>query len=217
MTKTVMFDLDGTLVDSAPSVIDAYRWVLATHGLEPQASLDRSLIGPPLHDALQRISGIEPGARLDVLATAFRERYDSVAGATTPPYPGLHEVLAQLRAAGFALLVVTNKRIVPTRLILDALGVTTDFAGVYSPDAVVPPAPDKTALVAIVLAAHDITPAESVFVGDTTTDAAAAAAFGIPFIAARYGYGDAAERGDPVAGTIDALADLPAAVAGLFS
>lgn len=216
MTKAVLFDLDGTLVDSAQGVIGAFRWVLETHHIEPKVALDHALIGPPLRETLGRITGIREGEHLETLATAFRKRYDAVVADVTPAYPGLHHVLSRLREAGFDLYIATNKRIKPTRLIVKALGVAGDFAGVYAPDALDPAAPDKPSLVATMVRVHEIIPAASVFVGDSTTDAGAAAANGIPFIGARYGYGDPAGHGDPVAASIETLADLPAAIAGLF-
>lgn len=213
MSRAVLLDLDGTLVDSAPAVIATFRWVLDAQGFAPRVPLDHSLIGPPLGETLARITGLEPGDELDALARAFRERYDAIAAAETPAYPGLRDVLDVLRGMGFDLFVVTNKRIVPTRRILAGLGVTGAFRGVFAPDAVDPRARDKTDLLGRVLAANGIHAASSACIGDSDIDARAAAAHGVPFIAVRYGYGDPYLGGFPVAGSVERLADLPAAVA----
>lgn len=213
MSRAVLLDLDGTLVDSAPAVIATFRWVLDSRGLSPRVPLDHSLIGPPLGETLARITGLGPGGDLDALARAFRERYDAIAAAETPAYPGLGGVLDALRGSGFDLFVVTNKRIVPTRLILAGLGVASAFRGVFAPDAVDPRARDKTDLLGRVLAASGIHAATSACVGDSDIDARAAAAHSVPFIAACYGYGDPHGGGFPVAGSIARLTDLPAALA----
>jgi phosphoglycolate phosphatase len=216
VTRAVLLDLDGTLVDSAPAIIGAFRWVLDSRGIAPRVPLDASLIGPPLRDTLVRITGLESAEDIESLAAAFRARYDAVAGRATPAYPGMHDALDALRRGGFDLFVVTNKRIVPTRLILAGLGVDAAFRGIYAPDAVEPRARDKTELLGRVLAMNGLGADATVFVGDSDIDARAAAAHAVPFIAVRYGYGDPYAGGFPVVESIDRLADLPAVVARII-
>ncbi len=213
MNRAVLLDLDGTLVDSAPAIIDTFRHVLDSRALMPRVPLDTSLIGPPLRETLARITGIESAAEIEALASAFRARYDAIAASATPAYPGMLETLHTLRRDGYALYIVTNKRIVPTRLILARLGVDALCDGVFAPDAVDPRARDKTELLGRVLEIAGLSAAATVCVGDSDIDARAAAAHGVPFIAARYGYGDPLAAGVPVAGVIARIAQLPAVVA----
>ena len=78
MITTVLFDLDGTLIHSAPGILAAFRKVLADAGIEPVDAVDERVIGPPLMKTLARLSGLEPGERLDAVATAFKATYDTV-------------------------------------------------------------------------------------------------------------------------------------------
>ncbi len=213
MTPAVLFDLDGTLVDSAPSILEAFADVLAAHGLPPVAPLDRSLIGPPLRGTLARITGQDDPALIERLAAAFRERYDTAGVAATRPYPGLVETLTVLRGRGHRLFIVTNKRIAPTRAILSRLDLAPAFEGVYALDAFDPPAPDKGATVANVLARHALVPDACVLVGDSAEDARAAHRHAIPFIAASYGYGAPLDAGVPVAAVLPELRHLAALLA----
>lgn len=215
MTRAALFDLDGTLVDSAPGILGTFRWVLERHGYSAQGPIDVSLIGPPLRATLQRISGVSDPAILDALVASFRERYDTTAVEVTLPYPGYAETLAKVRQLGYEPIIVTNKRIHPTLLILDRQGGTDAFVGVYAPDAFDPPLPDKRAVVARVIEQHEIEVARSVLVGDSVEDASAAAANELSFIAALYGYGQSDTDQHPVAARLRALTDLPARLAEL--
>jgi phosphoglycolate phosphatase len=211
----VLFDLDGTLVDSAPGILASFRSVLDQHGVAPRIPLDTSLIGPPLRETMERLAGADDSALIDRLTASFREHYDRVGVATTEPYPGYANVLVAVQALGFALLIVTNKRIKPTLQILARHGGTAAYYGVYSQDAFVPALTSKRAVIAKTIALHDLDPARSVYVGDSADDAAAAAGNGLAFIAALYGYGSPVGADPAPAGRIAALSDLPAQLARL--
>lgn len=215
MTRAVMFDLDGTLVDSAPTILATFAWVLERHKLTAKAPLDFTLIGPPLRDTLLRVTGVGDADVIESLFKTFRERYDATAVDTTPAFPGYLATLEAVRALGFATIIVTNKRIVPTRLVMEKQGGADRFDGVYSLDAFDPPLPNKVAVVARVIELHGITAARSVLVGDSVEDAAAADANGVPFVAAMYGYGNPDAGSHPVAARLAALADLPARLTAL--
>lgn len=215
MTRAALFDLDGTLVDSAPAILATFAWVLERHGLQARGPLDFSLIGPPLRDTLRRMTGIDDPATIESLFVTFRERYDAIAIDATPAFPGYAETLAAVRAMGFETIIVTNKRIHPTRLILERQGGAADFSGIYALDAFDPSLPNKAAVVARVIEIHGITVARSVLVGDSVEDASAADANAVPFVAAMYGYGNPDSGKHPVAARLGVLADLPARLADL--
>ena len=210
-TLEVLFDLDGTLVDSAPAILATLRQVLERHGIEPVIPLDRRLIGAPLVPMLARLTGTARESDVAPLADTFREVYDAAGLAATVAYDGLRETLHAMVRRGCRLYVVTNKRDVPTRRILDLFGVARCFAGVYALDTTTPRVRDKCELVARVIAAHQLNAMECVMVGDTVEDAAAACANGVGFIAATYGYGTPT-IGAPTAAlaTIATLRELPA-------
>jgi len=158
-----------------------------------------------------QIKSIEP------IAVTFRERYDTTGIASTPPFPGMTETLEAVRVLGYELFIVTNKRIHPTRLLVDRLGVGPLFRGLFSPDAFEPAKPNKPAVVAHVLEAFGVDAKASAFVGDTMDDVNAAAAHGIPFVAADYGYGHLGEVEVPAAARLAALTELPPALRRLAS
>jgi phosphoglycolate phosphatase len=123
------------------------------------------------------------------LAAAFKAGYDSTGYLQTRVYPGIDELLDALKTAGFALHLATNKRIIPTRLILEHFKWHTLFDTVYALDLFEPRLPDKANMIARLLAERGITPDDAIYIGDRAEDAHAATANGLPFAAATWGYG----------------------------
>jgi len=76
--KHILFDLDGTLIDSAPTILSCFARVLEKRGMHPKCELTHSLIGPPLIETLRRISGIDDPEILQGLADNFKRYYDEV-------------------------------------------------------------------------------------------------------------------------------------------
>jgi phosphoglycolate phosphatase len=214
MPADILFDLDGTLIDSSPGILASFARVLAAHGIRPALPLEASLIGPPLAVTLAQVSGVRDEDRLARLVEAFKADYDTAGCLTTEAFPGVAAVLAQLAAGGARLFVVTNKRMVPTRRILDALGLSGLFAGIHTRDETDPPAPSKSAVTARIVARYGIDPACACFVGDSEEDAAAARENGLAFIRAAYGYG-AAGIGSRPGAVLEDFARLPGLVAAL--
>lgn len=216
MIEHVLFDFDGTLVDSAPGIINGFKKVFAAEGIAPLEPVDSRVIGPALLATLRRLTGLGAGAELDRLAAAFRATYDADGVLDAHPYPALVETLDALGAERRRSYIVTNKRAAPTRLITDRIGITARMTGIYSLDSRTPPFPRKAAVVAHLLATHGIDARDAVMVGDSAEDAEAAAHNGMRFVAARYGYGDTdAFTGAAPAGRLSALAELPALLASL--
>jgi phosphoglycolate phosphatase len=216
--KFVLLDLDGTLVDSAPAILSALRAACASCGVTPVVPLDAGLIGPPLRAIIERVVGEKDGPIIARVEQAFRETYDLTGYRDTISYPLLRDALRRLRAAGNSLVLVTNKRRVPTLKILDLFGVAHEFDAVYTVDSFPPDRLSKSQLVARALVElPGATLANTVMVGDTREDQTASVANSIGFIAVTYGYGfspsDLVEQHTP---GIAALAELPAAVARLF-
>lgn len=210
MINTVLFDFDGTLVHTAPGILNGFRRVLADAGITPAEPVDERVIGPPLLATLTRLSGVEAPRELDHLAAAFKAWYDTEGVFQAESYPGLDEMLDMLRAADRRAFVVTNKRIVAARAIATRLGFMDRLVELYALDSLTPPAPRKLALVAHVLAAHEIDPASAVLVGDSAEDAEAATGNDLRFIAATFGYGaPIGVAGAPAVGALQSLGELP--------
>ncbi len=187
--RAAIFDLDGTLVDSAPDIHAAANRVLAAHALPP-LTLDetRSFIGagaPVFVErmAAARLAAPDP-ARTEAMLVGFLEAYEG-AVALTRPYPGVVPVLERLAAAGWRLGLCTNKPEAPTHGVLAHFGLARFFAAVVGGDSLPVRKPDPAPLRHVVTA---LGAARPVFVGDSETDAATARAAGLPFALFTRGY-----------------------------
>lgn len=191
---TIAFDLDGTLVETAPDLIRATNHVLAIAGLAPVPAANlrgiisfgaRAMIehGLTLHGAAL------PASRVDELLARFLEHYADNIAAESHPYPGLEMALTALADQGANLVVCTNKQEALSRKLLDALGLTGHFAAIAGRDTfpVYKPHPDHLTG-AIRMAGGD--PRRAIMVGDSDTDIQTARAAGIPVIGVPFGYTD---------------------------
>lgn len=191
----ILFDFDGTLIDSATSVLAGLQHALASASIEPCCALDASIIGPPLRLTLAKLAGSDEPALIDRLAAAFREHYDADGYRHTEVYDGVPAMLQALKGSGIALYIVTNKRILPTLRILDHLGWRDWFESVYALDALQPPAANKPTLVAAVLKKHELVSGRTWMVGDSEEDRRSAETNELRFFAAQWGYGGAGGAG----------------------
>lgn len=195
MYPHILFDLDGTLIDSADAILEGFRRVLAADGLAPRVPIDRSLIGPALRPTLARLSGCEDSARIEGLAKRFTTWYDDEGYRSSTVYPGIPELLARLHADGAQLHIVTNKRLRPTLLILDWLGWRPWFGRVDTQDLrAEAPLTAKADVLGRLLQEEGIARSSAVYVGDRIDDQQAAAAQQLDCILVAWGYGG----GDPV-------------------
>ena len=116
---SIIFDLDGTLIDSAPSVLATLEATLAVHGIEPIMAFESRLIGPPLSEILMRLTGVVEPKLLNVLVETFKSLYDTSGYKASRIYPGASELLNELRQRNIPTYIATNKRRIPTELILE--------------------------------------------------------------------------------------------------
>jgi phosphoglycolate phosphatase len=188
----IAFDLDGTLVDTAPDLVGTLNVILSEEGLRPLALAHaRDLIGHGARRLLERgfQAAGEPLAdeRMPALFDRFIARYLAHIADESRPFPGVVEALEALRAGGARLAVCTNK---PTRLsnaLLDALGLGRLFEAVVGPDSAPAGKPDPRHLEAAIAAAGGSSD-HAVMVGDAATDAGAARAARVPLILVSFGY-----------------------------
>lgn len=190
----VLFDLDGTLVDSAPGITAAVNATLTGLGEAevPPADLAR-FIGPPLHDTFGRLLAqrAPSAAELDAIVADYRARYavGMVEGST--PYPGIRELLDALVAAGRPLAVATAKAESLARALLEGLGLADRFDAICGP---VPPSRDtKADTVRKALGLLGDRAGEAVMVGDRRHDVEGAQANGLPAIGLLFGFGSRVE------------------------
>ena len=185
----ILFDLDGTLIDSAPAIVASYREAFRAAGHMPVRTIDESIVGPPLTETLQMLTSSCDPALIAELAGHFKASYDSTGYLQTAAYAGVGEMLAQLAGSGRRMAIATNKRLHPTRLILQHLDWSRYFDAVYALDLFEPRLPDKAAMIARLLVDRGIAREDAVYVGDRAEDGDSADANGLPFIAATWGYG----------------------------
>jgi phosphoglycolate phosphatase len=217
---TVAFDLDGTLVDSAPDLIGALNQMLGEQGLAPvPLPAGRRLIGGGVRLLLERgfrqagaqLREDDESSLIDRFIPLYRERI----ARESRPFEGVEAALDALAAAGARLCVCTNKRTDLSLALLQAVNLLDRFQAVAGPDAVSARKPDPAHLIeAVKLAGGD--PARAVMVGDSAADAASARAAGVPLVLVSFGYTETpvAQLGSDV--VLDRFADLPGTVRRLL-
>jgi len=216
MQPTLVFDLDGTLVDSVPDLRACLNRLMAARGLAgfsyPEVA---AMVGDGVRVLLQRAFAARAGAMDEAAVTAFMADYEANAAVDSALFPGVAEVLAGLAAEGWRLAVCTNKPAVAARLLLGALGIEGYFAAIGGGDSFPTRKPDPAHLRATIAAAGG-DPARAVMTGDHANDVAAAAGLGVPCVFAGWGYGPAAmaQGAAAVAGSAAELPGLARAVLG---
>ena len=217
---TIAFDLDGTLVDTAPDLVGTLNVILGEEGLAPLAMTHaRSLIGHGARRLIERgfQAAGEPleAERMGGLFDRFIARYRAHLADESRPFPGCVAALEALKADGARLAVCTNKPTGLSNALLEALGMAPLFDAVVGLDTAPAAKPDPRHLEAAVLAAGGRAE-RALMVGDAATDAGAARALRVPLILVSFGYTDtpAAELSPDI--LIDHFDQLPAAVRRLL-
>lgn len=195
----IIFDLDGTLIDSSPSILAAFKGAFLKANLQPVQSLTPDIIGPPLKETLKNLLGENDVEEIDQLAEFFKESYDTEGYKQTQVFAGVEHLLAELSKTK-PIYIATNKRIKPTLLILEYLGWQPYFKGVYALDMPEAAAKNKAELIAYVLKIHTIKATEAIYIGDRMEDKMAAHANGLNFCYAKWGYDAEADADDSVFG-----------------
>jgi phosphoglycolate phosphatase len=190
----LVFDLDGTLVDSAPDLIDTLNLIMSRIGVEPLPFAEgRALIGGGakllIERALARRHTTTRQSEIDELFEAFIAHYAEHIADRSRPFPGLEIALDRLAADGFRLAVCTNKLEWLARRLLDALDLTPRFAFICGQDTFATRKPDPQVLRLTVDKAGGGTEG-AIMVGDSITDIRTAQAAGVPVIAVDFGYTD---------------------------
>jgi phosphoglycolate phosphatase len=202
---TLIFDLDGTLTDSKPGILGCLREVIDARKISDPGSLDR-FIGPPVEEWAAEL--LPHGSAEDRVALArdYRACYDRVGWSNNSVYPGVTELLAQLRSDRFPLYVCTSKHEHFAVRILEKFGIAQYFNAIYG-DRIDYASHSKSDLLALIVSEHAIDRASVWMVGDRSFDIDAAHANGIRCLAAAWGYGTPEEWAQA-----DAVAANPADV-----
>jgi phosphoglycolate phosphatase len=219
-SPTVVFDLDGTLVDTAPDLINALNFILGREGL-PAVPLKsaRNMIGAGARKLLER--GLELDGRhlgpkdLDRLTNDFIARYAAHIADESRPFEGLEEALDDLSARGYRFAVCTNKLEWLSKLLLDELGLSSRFSAICGADTFGVSKPDPAILQQTVARAGGRL-ASTVMVGDAGTDIGVARRANVPVVGVDFGYTDVPMADLKPNRLIGHMRDLPAAVESLL-
>lgn len=187
--RSVVFDLDGTLIDSVPDIAAALNRCLTEQG---RAALDEEgvtrFVGGGARELVARALGPDtPPAEVDSALENFLARYRAEPLALTRLYPGTRELIDALREADVPLAICTNKPQDLTMLILDRLNLTGHFSVVWGGELGKPLKP-AAACLRTVCGTLGAEPGETIMVGDSLTDVEAARAAGCPVIVVSHGY-----------------------------
>jgi phosphoglycolate phosphatase len=209
-TRSVLLDLDGTLVDSQPGIFASCVAALRALGHEPGEALDiKRAIGPPLEEMLQTLLQAHGDDRLGEAVAAYRHHYGEIGLLASEPYPGVIGALHEMRRAGLRIYLATSKRQVFAQRILENLKLGTYFDGIYGsvPGGTLDHKPE---LIAHILSEQEICVSHSLMVGDRRHDIIGAHAVNMRGLGVLWGYGS---RDELEAAGADQLVELTADLA----
>jgi phosphoglycolate phosphatase len=216
---TIVFDLDGTLIDTAPDLIDTLNFTLSQHGL-PTVPYEeaRPLIGGGARGMIEKALLLEgrsaATADVDALYAPFVAHYAEHIADRSRPFPGLEPALDEMARAGHRLAVCTNKLEWLSRRLLDAMQLSGRFAAICGQDTFAVQKPDPRIFRSTVLQAGG-EPHRAIMVGDSITDIRTARAANVPVVAVDFGYTDVSVATLGPDRVISSFVELGAAVAAL--
>lgn len=218
--RIVVFDLDGTLVDTAPDLINALNFVLDREGLPPvPLHSARNMIGQGARRLIERGLELEGRAAglddITRLTSDFIDYYAAHIADVSRPFEGLESALDELSASGFRFAVCTNKLEWLSRLLLDQLGLSSRFSAICGADTFGISKPDPAILQQTIARAGG-QPSSSIMVGDAGPDIGVARRAGVPVIGVEFGYTEVPIADLKPDRLINHMRDLPAAVHSLI-
>lgn len=188
MMTDILFDLDGTLTESDEGILNCVEYALEQTGQKvPPREVLRAFVGPPLIESFQTICGLSHQEAL-ACTVLYRERYEKEGMYENRLYPGIPELLRQLKSSGRNLHLATSKPIVYADAILAHFGIAEYFSTTLGPD-LSERAHTKAQFIADILKAERLDPHDAMMVGDRRYDMEGAKANGVFAVGVLYGYG----------------------------
>jgi len=190
LLNNVVFDFDGTLVDSLQDVLDSLKLAFEKCGVTVKAYDTGKIMQLQLRET---IGAIAPGITVkqtDQVIGRFREIYDSIDYPNTRLMPTVAELLPKLRERSVGMFIVSNKRTVPTLRILDKFNIRRFFTAIYNHDMNAEKTVSKRDMIVHVVEKHHLQKELTVYIGDTEVDVVASKESGIRSIIVSNGYGN---------------------------
>ena len=216
--RSVLLDLDGTLIDSQPGIAASSLATLRALGHDPDETLDiKRFIGPPLEDMLRALLQAYGDDRVEEAVAAYRRHYGESGLFGSEPYGGIGNALAEMRRAGLRIYLATSKREVFARRILEHLELVAYFDGIYGsvPGGALDHKPE---LLGYIVSEREIDASRSLMVGDRRHDIAGAHAVHMRALGVLWGYGSRDELETAGADQlVDQTADLARTVISMLN
>ena len=187
LSKAIIFDFDGTLVDSEQAIYECFQSITKHIAPERENYAKNILIGPPLRDTASEILGPKNQKLLDKFVKSFIAMHDEQVIRHTQPYPDAIQVLEKLYANNIPMAVATNKRLAPTQKLIDHFGWNEYFSSIECCDSKLEMRNKDTMIQDIINQNKSFQ--GGYFIGDTVNDGLSANLNQLPFIKACYGYG----------------------------
>jgi len=189
----VLFDLDGTIIDSRQGIVGTLHHVIASFGHTPDLARDLTwVVGPPLNELMEEVLRPYGETRVEEAVARYRARYQTHGRHETPLFPHIAPLLRAIAASPVRLYTATSKPAFLARDILEAHGLAGCFDEICGANDDESGA-EKPEMIAKILADHDIAPEKAVMIGDRRFDITGAHANHLRNIGVLWGYGDRAE------------------------
>lgn len=214
--KAILFDLDGTLIDSSEGITKSVQYALKHFGIQEE-KLEKlyPFIGPPLTDSFKRYYGFSEEMAKEAVVK-YRERYTDIGIFECKLYPGVKEVLGQLKQQGYRIGMASSKPEEACRRILEHFDILRDFDDVVGSTFDGRISTKEQVLSEVFRRWADIPTKEMCLIGDTMFDVEGANSHSIPCVAVSFGFGDMKEM--LAAGAVarcDDFAELPGIISSL--
>lgn len=193
MSRTLLFDLDGTLTDNYAGIAASICHALTRMDLpEPDANALRGCVGPPLRESFARLLPDAQSASIERAIAYYRERYGEIGWRENQVYAGIPALLSALHVAGHRLILCTSKPTVYARRIIAHFGLEAPLTRIYGTD-LGGQFDDKARLLGHLMQQEGIVACDATMIGDRSHDMRAAHAHGVGAIGVLWGYGSRSE------------------------
>ena len=206
----ILFDLDGTLNDSGPGIMNGFEYSLGKTGVEyPGRDYLKQFVGPPLGDSFEKTLGFSPEDAAKGIAF-YREYYADKGVYENDVYPGVFELLDKLKASGKKMIVATTKAELMANVVMDHFGLRKYFDLMVASNNT--DRKNKIDVLSFAIENGGVDTAKAVMIGDRFYDVTGASHFGIDSVGVLYGYGSRQELEDAgatyIAETVDNLSEI---------